>query len=70
MVPEVYLKGINVIQEWNLQYWKNSRYCSVSCGRVTLLWWSVGGAAVDVAVKWLSKLFKQSVFVSSIQQNL
>lgn len=39
-------------------------------GEVTLLLWSVGGAAVDMAVKWFLKLKKQSVFISSIQQNL
>lgn len=39
-------------------------------GEVTLLWWSVGGAAVDMPVKWLLKLKKQSVFISFIQQNL
>jgi hypothetical protein len=27
-------------------------------GEVTLLWWSVEGAAVDMAVKWLLKLKK------------
>ena len=31
-------------------------------GEVTLLWWSVGGAAVHMAVKWLLKLKKQTVF--------